>query len=370
MELMYPHPVDRFRIIQRLATSARTAHRPSRAGISQRGISQEALARRAIVSQATVSNVENLEKTIGSSSRRVRREDLLKVLTWGLEMDPDHIDAILWLFDGEPLREDEIRRYGRGYQPTATRTRYTAEKLRQRVLDLLRAAIEHSFEPESSQMAAVRVFSGDERGRIAVDRALYEVEQLPGQRLLATALPTTVSMLAQVQGDQRAMMDQLGAPEKFQESLYPLGERVNTVLRSIETYGERSIHARPTLEYYLSAEGSHRLSLERRRTNIRSWCELIRGYKHYEVGLADATPDLEAVIKSTKQAMLRAAHREDYYRERDWDRGGWGPRYVLWLDEVSVTSFLLDFEAHWQQIPVEYRTKESVLAWLEERLGP
>jgi transcriptional regulator with XRE-family HTH domain len=127
MELMYPHPVDRFRLIQRLATSARTSYRPSRSGINQVGISQEALARRASVSQATVSNIENLEKTVGSASRRVRREDLLKVLTWGLELDSNHIDAILWLFDGEALREDEIRRYVRGYQPAAVRVRAAPE---------------------------------------------------------------------------------------------------------------------------------------------------------------------------------------------------------------------------------------------------
>jgi Helix-turn-helix len=74
---MYPHPVDRYRLIQRLATSARVTYRPSRRGMEQSGISQEALARRASVSQATISNIENLEKTIHSSSRRVRREDLL-----------------------------------------------------------------------------------------------------------------------------------------------------------------------------------------------------------------------------------------------------------------------------------------------------
>ena len=101
MELMYPHPLDRFRLIQRLAIAARTTFRPGRAGIGQYGISQETLARRASVSQATVSNLENLEKTIDSPRRRVRREDLLRICTWGLELEAEHIDALLWLFDGE-----------------------------------------------------------------------------------------------------------------------------------------------------------------------------------------------------------------------------------------------------------------------------
>jgi transcriptional regulator with XRE-family HTH domain len=368
MKLMYPHPVDRFRFIQRLATSARLAYRPGRPGMEQCGISQEALARRATVSQATVSNIENLEKTIHSSSRRVRREDFLKVLTWGLEMVTEDIDALLWLFDGEPLREDEIRRYVRGYQPQAARRRVDEAMLRQRVLDRLRAAIDRAFEPESCQTAAVRVFSGDERGRIAVDRALYELEHLPGQRLLATALPTSVALVQTCQRADRDALDELLPPDLPPESRHRMQDRVDIHLYNLENYGERSIHSKPSLERYLSADSPHRLSLEHRRAYIRRWCELVRSYKHYEVALADATPDLEPVIKSTKQAMLRAAHHDGYIRERDWHRGGWGPRYLLWLDEVSVTSFLLDFEAHWQQIPLEYRSKDSVLAWIEERL--
>jgi transcriptional regulator with XRE-family HTH domain len=365
---MYPHPVDRYRLIQRLATSARVTYRPGRRGMEQSGISQEALARRANVSQATVSNIENLEKTIHSSSRRVRREDLLKVLTWGLEMPAEDLDALLWLFDGEPLREDEIRRYVRGYQPQAARTRAVEAHLRQRVLDLLRAAINRTFEPESSQTATVRVFSGDERGRVAVDRALHALEHLPGQRLLATALPTGVALLELCQASDRRGSDDLLPPDLPLESRQRAQERVDNFLTNMDLYGERSIHSMPSLEHYLAAGAPHRLSLEDRRGHIRRWCDLLRSHEHYEVALADATPDLEAVIKSTKQAMLRAAHHDSYVRERDWQRGGWGPRYVLWLDEFSVTSFLLDFEAHWQQVPLEYRSKDSVLNWLEERL--
>jgi transcriptional regulator with XRE-family HTH domain len=370
MELMYPHPVDRFRLIQRLVASARAAYRPSRPSIDQCGISQEALARRAMVSQATVSNIENLEKTIDAPNRRVRREDLLRVLTWGLEMAPEDIDALLWLFDGDPLRDDEIRRYVRGYQPRASRQRYTVDQLRQRVLDLVRSAIDRALGPERSWNATVRVFTGDDRGRVAANQALRELDQLPGHRLLATALPPSIRLLQflNLHGyeDPKPILD-TGIMES---STYSISDRLNTFLYGVQRYGERGIHSRRSLEEYLSPNTPHRLSLEQRRAHIRSWCDVLRKHRHYQVALADETPDLEPVIKSTKKAMLRASRRDLTTRSQSMPQSCWGPQYILWLDEISVISLLLDFETRWNRIPVEYRTKDSVLAWLEERLGP
>jgi transcriptional regulator with XRE-family HTH domain len=76
-----------------------------------RGLDQRALARKARLSQSTVSNIENLEKSIGSPKRRVSREDLIKVLTSGLNLEQPKIDAGLWLYDCQPLTEEEIQVY-------------------------------------------------------------------------------------------------------------------------------------------------------------------------------------------------------------------------------------------------------------------
>jgi transcriptional regulator with XRE-family HTH domain len=74
---MYPHLVDRYRIIQKLVRLARGTFYNN---IQQNGLSHQAVARASGVSQATISNVENLERSVSNSKRRISREDFLK--TW------------------------------------------------------------------------------------------------------------------------------------------------------------------------------------------------------------------------------------------------------------------------------------------------
>jgi predicted XRE-type DNA-binding protein len=70
---MYPHLVDRYRIIQKLVRLARGTFYNN--NIQQNGLSQQAVARASGVSQATISNVENLERSVSNSKRRISRED-------------------------------------------------------------------------------------------------------------------------------------------------------------------------------------------------------------------------------------------------------------------------------------------------------
>src|SRR5579875_2569624 len=107
--LMYPHALDRWRLLQWLVKVARTTY--PHPGGGPRGIDQASLARRARTSQTTISNLEHLEKAITMPQRKVGRDELLKVLIWGLALPRSRIDAILYLYDGRPLQPAELQHY-------------------------------------------------------------------------------------------------------------------------------------------------------------------------------------------------------------------------------------------------------------------
>jgi hypothetical protein len=66
------------------------------------------------------------------------------VLTWGLELPQDKIDAVLWLYDGKFLDAEEARHYVKGYLPEAQPRNYPDSEydtLRRFVLKQLREAL-------------------------------------------------------------------------------------------------------------------------------------------------------------------------------------------------------------------------------------
>ncbi len=76
-------------------------------------------------------------------------------------------------------------------------------------------------------------------------------------------------------------------------------------------------------------------------------------FPHYEVGFVDIAPELEINVKSTIGAAMRAATPYGGMRKEF----GWGPAEILWLDEISVLKFFLDFETSWSTIPEEWRNR-------------
>jgi hypothetical protein len=364
MRPMFPHPIDRYRLIEKLVRLARLTY-------SGRGIDQEALARRAFVSQATISNLEHLEKSLTSPKRRVRREDLVRVLCWGLELEPRRIDALLWLFDGESLTEDEERRYLRPVIGAGRESAVSAgaadpdreRELRDCVLAMLQEVLAHGFAADGTHTATVQVFRADERGELEEKRALFDLDQVPGQRHVVTELPASLTYPRDLLPYATLAPDDLDSAPARRE-LTELIERRNLVhTDQLARYGMRGIHCKVSIERYVRGEFESRMSLTDHRRHVLHWIGLLETYPDYEVGLADTTPDLELVISSTVRAMLRSA-RSDRKRIEP-HRPGWGPEYVLWLDEVSALSFFLDFETNWRAIPIEDRTRSSVIGWLK-----
>jgi len=354
MQLMYPSAVDRHRIIQQLLKAER---RTSRLISHQQGrFRQEALARRTLVSQATISNLENLTK------KPVRRAELLKVVSCGLEMPQDTIDPILWLFDGCPLNADEIRGYVRGYLPEAQPRIYDAGALRAQVLKLLEEVRKSHFESGNAQDAKIQIFSQEQR--VEGETAVYDMEQRPGRQRFITEYPPYLFL-----GTEFVTRDphRVSSDDVRQTLLSIHEQRIETLHHNLKEYGGCAIFCKTSLQQYFRDHASTAAELAPLQDQITRCISLLESYEYFEIGLADVTPDLELDIKSSEQAMLQGA--VGYCFARDRTRQSWGPYYIRWFDEASVLSFFLAFERAWDAIPTPDRTKEAVIRWLRELLN-
>lgn len=353
---MFPAAIDRDRILEKVLYMERK-HRHR--------LGQVELAQRAGVSQATISNLETSATACQDARRAVRRDAILRVLTQGLALEQERIDAILWLHDGAPLTADDIARYVHDYLPQASPRHYTQADLRQQALALLREVFHAYASHDSRHRATVDiVFVRDEPSRIRALQAILQMESLPGQRLMVKRYPSYLVHPPAAYHSAAFIPPVIASPDGRQAVCTLNAQRHETFLCHLERYGERSIHHRASLERYVRQDMPHYLPLEQRRQHIQRWITLLEAYEHYEVGLANTLPRLGPYLKSTVQAMLRGIPP---YEDGEADTGQ-GPQYLYWFDEVSVLAFYLDFEQHWDAIPLEYRTKSSVIAWLRRLL--
>src|SRR4051812_47614551 len=193
MDSMFPHPIDCYRLIQRIARLGRATYAYRRR--SDEDDLQLVVARRASVSPTIIANIENLEKCIADPARKPSRDRFLKVLAWGLELPRDEIESLLWLFGEGPLTERDVKHY-LGYLADAERVATipaTPEVLRQTVLRQIRAVIDHAVPNSGSHTTAMQVYSATAAGRLASERKLLELERCPGQRLRSAQLPSIVN---------------------------------------------------------------------------------------------------------------------------------------------------------------------------------
>lgn len=365
---IFPHPLDRYRLIQRIARLARATFKARRGGVEDD--LQAVIARRARVSPTIIANIENLERCVADPARKPSRERFLKVLTWGLELPRDEVEALLWLFGEHPLSERDSKQY-LGYLNDAERaatTDLTPAGLRQIVLRQIRAVIEHAVPDNGSHTAAMQVYMATASGRLAAERKLLELERHPGQRLRSAQLPSLINFPAEVH-DNPAFVDHLLAHDTSAMTAAQRGqgreifrERMAAFGENLRVYGGRTIIEKPSLVWYLTArdEGKAR---KWRRPPDRRW-EHVDGllglldHPHFQVGLveAEAASELEISLKTTERVILRSAdHRELWEVNPEW-----GPRFFACDDPTTVLQFYHDFERAWDRINATDRDKETV----------
>ena len=356
--LMYPHALDRYRILQLAVRQLRLEHRP---GPDEPGVGQKWVALRARVGQPTVSNLEHIAESLDSPKRHVGREELLKVLTWGFELSQERVDALLWLYDGQPLTASELRAFVRGYAPDATLTQYQAAELRALVLAELRRFVEGDAPGELRQLSAVRLFSATPEGRLEIARASVEHEGASGQRMLVRADLSLAS--------HRWPRDMAPDASPFtgfttDRDLGSLGRRVALgVLQSMQRYGERGIHSSAALERFLDPDATHQMPFGERLHLLRGLIDLLHESPGYEIAFADTTPGLELAAKS----LVHAAILSGVGGTQNVAGMDWGPAVIQFSDLRTVAWFLLLFESQWDAIPEERKSRADVIPWLESK---
>lgn len=402
----FPAAVDRYRLIQQIARAARqtyperAAHLPERDDLGMEGVNQAHVARRARVAPALVANVENLETCVANPSRRPSRERLVQVLSWGLKLGRQEIEALLWLFDGSILSPREVTQY-LGHLPDAVRrvppdARPSAR--RAVVVHLLEDALLASFaarnrgagQPAPGSLAVgVTLYAASTEGRLTSERALRDLETLPGQRMRTAQLPSLVSVPPGIHDaigtvDTLLGLDGSWTEEQKAAARLAFRERTEAFAANIAMYGARSIIQVGTLQRYLqparTPEHEGR-SLAVRRRHVEHLARQIAEHEYFHLGLVPHASDLEVNLKSLKRFMLRSAqHRE--VRTAGLS-AGWGPHYIGCDDEAATLQFYLDFEKAWARIPADLRDRANVVdtldrliadpdhppAWLLERLA-
>lgn len=349
--MIYPHVVDRYRIIQKLVRLEREGHWNS--DIRQRGLGQQALARAARVSQATVSNIENLEISVENSRRRVSRAELLKVLAWGLKLDQGRIDALLWFYDGCPLAGEEVHTIARkGLRVVPEQ--YREVELRAIILDWIEELLQHPRYLEAEGSSQIIAIGNSQNNQYAV-KELLAVESRPGQRMLEMRYPSFMSL------SPRAYPAGTGA-DGFVAQFRSLND---LRLSQLQHYGERSIHHTYCIENYID-KGPEALGRNHRRAQIERWIELLESgrHPHYQVRLSDEPIRFELNLKTGSPVIMGTMVNEN----APWEVFASKAQWIRVLDEHSALKLLLQFERDWDRAICPYGTNARVAKFLRALL--
>jgi transcriptional regulator with XRE-family HTH domain len=374
---MYPHPIDRLRIVRLLLRHSRKRLiRPN----GRAGFTEKELAKKLNISQTTLSNLESeshLKQVALGEATPISRKSLVQILTWGLALPQQHVDAILWLYQGEKfkaLQDIEVDRYAPYLKPTQSRL-YDGNELRCCVLAWLKSVLNALIEGAKTKQGNVEVtvkmvFELDELSDLETDRELFKMETVPGQRLLVSKYPSYLTYPPHVydSGEWRgfAILSEDGRREEHTIT----DRRRQNFLNNLSLYGERSIHSIGSLRRYLQKGFKHRFTFTQRKEHIEYWIQLLDQHDYYQVAFAPAEPEIELEIKSTVSACLRGAPGDRHWQKIPNKNQSivCGPRLVYWYDRASVLAFLLDYEREWEAIAEKWRDKEHIKRWLKQML--
>lgn len=375
---MYPHPIDRLRIVRLLLRHSRKSliRQNGRTGFTEKELSNKLN-----ISQTTLSNLESeshLKRVALGEATPISRKSLIQILTWGLALPQNQVDAILWLYQGNnfaALQDIEIDRYAQYLQPTHSRVYDDGKELRGEVLAWLKSVLNSLIEEAKTKQGNVEVtvkmvFELDELSNLETDRELLKMETVPGQRLLVSKYPSYLTYPTHVydSGEWRGVV--ILSEEGKREERTITDQRRQNFLSNLSLYGERSIHSIASLRRYLQKGFNHRFTFTQRREHIDYWVQLLERHDYYEVAFASAEPEIELEIKGIVSACLRGAPGDRHWQKKPQEDRSivCGPRLVYWYDRASVLAFLLDFEREWEAIPEKWRDKEHIRKWLKQML--
>lgn len=364
---MFPHELDRFRVMEHLLRHARETLSIPESHVP--GVGQKALAARAGLLQTDISNIENLEQAAAKHNRRVSREKLLRLAVLGLELSPRQLDVLLWLYDGNPFGQPDLRTspYLRRYLAEPGPRSYAGDELRIQAAAWLREV--GTFYTGSDQREKLRppeVFFpdvSDERDWMQVSQIRLNQERVTGHCCRVSLLPHELPH-PEINLADRAVDDRYYRSQELRHEVLKIAEERKRVLYDrLATFGYRGIHSRQAVKRYISDPSFSGVPLEQRRKHVHTLVDLLKTYPYFEIGLIDAVPDTGLTIISTKSAVMRAIPHgpvDESYQ--------WGRLFLVWTDERWLLRFLAEFELMWLKIPEPLRAKEAVIDQLEAML--
>jgi DNA-binding XRE family transcriptional regulator len=369
-EAMFPNRVDRYRLLRYVLQQKRNSFRRK---LGRPGLTQKELAEKLERKQSTISNVERLKylDKLAKSRHGFSRERLLSIVTSGLKLPHESIDAVLWLVEGKafrPIDEYELKSYAHYLGAAFPRT-YEDSILRNNVLDCLEQLVRERHTEASKGSTKVNVwmiFGSDPAHNVKENRELFKIEKQDGQRMFVSKYP---SFLAYSDNNwSRWSKGERVSKDDRLEYAHITTERRERFLWNLKKYGERNIHSLVSLRAYVRNKNlPHYFNLDERHQHLKDWIRLLESdqYPFYEVGLIDTPPELEFFIKSTLTVSVTGARAYNRAGEEDITCG---PLTIDWRDSTSVLSFLIDFEREWHRIPRASRDRESVIRKLKALL--
>ncbi len=347
---MFPHELDRLRLIEVLVRFERVANR----------VNQKDVAYWASVGQGTISNLENLGQALDQPSRRVSREELIKVMVWGFgaqakrEFSKERMDVLLWLLDGQPLNGQEIKRLVTGYYPEATPVEPGAGTERAFRKELIKWIADAAawYNNDQGSAANVEVFLANPASSVRGIERFEEMGAIKGHQIFITRWPLFVTLSQEQHESEDRQLDyynKYSIPER-EKTLESSARRIDNFVSQLPVYGSRFIHSLQAVEAYAAANPPGYRMAEHHSYRLGHLMNMVRLLEEFEgkfeVALVKKLPEIEIDLKSCKKLMIGGRRGEP-------DPPDWGPQWFHFSEDHVVLACLADFESHWDEVQLD-----------------
>lgn len=310
-----------------------------------------------LVNQSQVSDLMNIK------AKSVSRSTVFRALTRGFGLDRDNVDALLWLFDAEPMSDKETTNAF-----ASSNIDYSGREniLREAIMKLLRDVLNDSSIRDKAEVQIE--FGSGQRARLEEARTLKKIDEQPGHRMSVTKYPPALVAPPDVFKAPDFIPDEISEDGAREEFLELQRARRGAFEKTLSSHGARSVHSRKALRRYLHDGVQHRIrTLATRRKQLDHWITLLNKYEDYCVAFVDWNFELEIGIKNTYRAILRGTPADGSPGEPPGPTV-LGPSHIFWKDQYSVLHFLLHFEEKWSSIPSRDRDKTEVIKLIRREL--
>lgn len=376
--------IDRYYLLQQLV---RTTREQTRGAHLQRDV-----ATRAKLAQSTISNIESM----ASRPYTVRREHLLQLAVWGLNVPVSTADAWLALHDpaGQPLTAEEVRRFYRRRRPPPT-----ADDLRAAIIGLVAEVVENRQHveieahrlgldvPSTSRWLTAANFlalEDSERGQLTAAYLMRSIERQPGQRMEIGRLPKVLTAPRQLVERFDGFLESPPSDPSLRRELRQVTlDRLDQFRERLPTFGARMLLSYRAVQHYVTSREQSARSLNQRRLHIRELIDLIERTP-LKVGLLATIPAPELLL-NLRALLIRQVRNwptwavtdvlepwglprpERRFRLSDLFQS-WGPRYFYFTSSLVELRYFVEFERAWAALPPIARESASIVPLLTEWL--